>query len=126
MRSPESHYKIYKTLTYMHRKEAALTKGSYGSFTTNNGTVLDVIKKHGIRSEVLLINFEDDISQNVDLSDQDLPVTIKLKIASLGSSSSLKQRYGFFKYFFKIVYTHTYNYKLCCEIIIIVKFFIRQ
>jgi len=106
----------------MHRRELALTKGSYTSFTTNN-TILAVIKKYGTRSGVLLINFEDDISQKFDLSDQDLPERLKLKISSLGSCSSLKQRYGFFKYLFKIVYTYTYNYK---SYEIIVKLFIRQ
>jgi len=102
MSSNESHYKIYKILAYMHQNEPALSKGSYTSFTTNNDTVLGVIRKYGSRSVVLLINFKDDISQNVDLSDQDLPETLKLKVSSLGSRSSLKQRYGFLNTFLNL------------------------
>jgi len=106
MRSPESHYKIYKILAYMHRNEPALTKGSCTTLTTNNGTVFGVIRKYGTRSVVLLINHNDDISQEVDLSDYDISVRMKLKVASVGSRFSAKKRYGFFKYFFKFVYIH--------------------
>jgi len=124
MRSDESHYKIYKPLAYLHRKEPALTQGSYTSFTMNNDTVLGVIRSSDSRIVLFLINFEDATSQTVDLSDYDLPVIMKLKVASLGSRSSLKEWYDFFEYFFKIAYTHTYNYKY--YEIIIIKFFIRQ
>ncbi|XP_025263077.1 maltase 1-like [Camponotus floridanus] len=91
IRSDESHYKIYKSLAYLHRKEPALTQGSYTSFTTNNNTVLGVIRSSDARTVLLLINFEDDISQTVDLSDYNLPAIMKLKVASLGSRSSLKE-----------------------------------
>jgi len=87
-----SHYDIYKDLAHLHGKEPALTEGSYRSFTTNNGTVLGVIRNSDNRFVLLLINFKDDISQNVNLSDQDLPETMKLKVACSGSHSSLKQQ----------------------------------
>ncbi|KMQ90254.1 maltase 1 [Lasius niger] len=76
-KSHESHYKIYKTLAYMHRKEPALTEGSYRSFTANNGTVLGVIRNSGSRTVLLLINFKDDIPQQVDLSAEGLPPKMK-------------------------------------------------
>ncbi|CAL1684144.1 unnamed protein product [Lasius platythorax] len=83
--SHESHYKIYKTLAYMHRKEPALTEGSYRSFTANNGTVLGVIRNSGSRTVLLLINFKDDIPQQVNLSAEGLPPKMKVKVANLDS-----------------------------------------
>ncbi|XP_025263073.1 maltase 2-like [Camponotus floridanus] len=91
-RSYQSHYKIYKTLAYLHRKEPALTQGSYASFTTNNGTVLGVIRSSDDRTVLLLINFDDYIPQFVDLSDQDLPKQLKLQVSCFGTHSSPKQR----------------------------------
>ncbi|XP_072743958.1 maltase 1-like [Anoplolepis gracilipes] len=85
IRAHESHYKIYKTLAHMHRKDPALTEGSYRSFTTNNGTVLGVIRNSGCRTVLLLINFKDDISQRIDLSGKGLPKKMMIKVSSLGS-----------------------------------------
>ncbi|XP_029679953.1 maltase 1-like, partial [Formica exsecta] len=93
----DSHYKIYKTLAYMHRKEPALTKGSYRSFLANNGTVLGVIRNSGSRTVLLLINFLDDIPQKVDLSGKGLPLLMKVKVASLDAQV---KRYDFLKQFF--------------------------
>ncbi|XP_025263076.1 maltase 1-like [Camponotus floridanus] len=87
-----SHYDIYKNLAHLHRKEPALTEGSYTSFTMNDGAVLGVVRNSGDRYVLLLINYKDDISQDVDLSDHDLPETLKLKVACSGSHSSLKQQ----------------------------------
>lgn len=78
----------------MHRTESALTKGSYKSFTTNDNTVLGVIRKDGRRVVVLLINFSDDKSQVVNLSQENLPFLLKIKVASLG----VKTWYNFFWY----------------------------
>jgi len=92
-RSYQSHYKIYKTLAYLHRQEPALTNGSYRSLTTNNGTVLGMIREYKkTRYVVVLINFNDHNPQEVDLSDQGLPKHLKLKVSCLGAHSSLKQR----------------------------------
>jgi len=81
----KSHYKIYKTLAFMHRTEPALTKGSYKSFTANNDIVLGVIRQHGSRVVLLLINFNDDKPQSVDLSKENLPSKLIVKVASLNS-----------------------------------------
>ncbi|XP_012529302.1 maltase 1 [Monomorium pharaonis] len=82
----ESHYKIYKTLAYMHRTEPALTEGSYKSITANNDNVLGVIRSNVWRVVVLLINFSNDRPQVVDLSQEGLPSNLKVKVASLGSN----------------------------------------
>ncbi|EFN66614.1 Maltase 1 [Camponotus floridanus] len=87
-----SHYDIYKNLAHLHRKEPALTEGSYTLFIMNDGAVLGVVRNSGDRYVLLLINYKDDISQDVDLSDHDLAETLKLKVASSGSHSSLKQQ----------------------------------
>ncbi|EZA54318.1 putative maltase D [Ooceraea biroi] len=81
----ESHYKIYKTLTHMHRTEPALTEGSYRSFTTNDNTVFGVIRNSGSRFVLLLINFNDDQSQVVDLSAEGLSARMTVKVSSLES-----------------------------------------
>ncbi|XP_071628960.1 maltase 1-like isoform X2 [Temnothorax longispinosus] len=86
MEAKESHYKIYKTLALLHRTEPALTEGSYKSITTNNDIVLGVIRNNGYRIVVLLINFSDDESQVVDLSQEGLPSNLKVQVASLGSN----------------------------------------
>ncbi|KAG5343522.1 MAL1 Maltase, partial [Acromyrmex charruanus] len=80
----KSHYKIYKTLAHMHRTEPALTEGSYKSITTNNNTVLGIIRNNGSRVVLLLINFSDD-KQVVDLSQEKLPSKLKVKVSSMGS-----------------------------------------
>ncbi|XP_024867549.1 maltase 1-like [Temnothorax curvispinosus] len=85
MKAKESHYKIYKTLAFLHRTEPALTEGSYKSITTNNDTVLVVIRNNGCRVVVLLINFCGDKSQFVDLSQEGLPSKLLVKVANLGS-----------------------------------------
>lgn len=85
MKANKSHYKIYKTLALMHRTEPALTEGSYKSITTNNDTVLGVIRNNGCRVVVLLINFNDDEQQIIDLSQEGLPVKLMVKVASIGS-----------------------------------------
>ncbi|KAG5309991.1 MAL2 Maltase, partial [Acromyrmex insinuator] len=79
----KSHYKIYKILVHMHRTEPALTEGSYKSITTNNDTVLGIIRTNGIRVVLLLINFSDD-KQVVDLSREKLPSILKVKVSSMG------------------------------------------
>lgn len=99
----------------MHRKEPALTEGSYRSFTANNGTVLGVIRNSGSRTVLLLINFKDDIPQQVDLSAEGLPPKMRVKVANL--DSRLKRGYDFFEYFLKIVYVNTYNSVITINII---------
>lgn len=70
----------------MHREEPALIEGSYKSITTNNNTVLGIIRNHnGCRVVVLLINFSDDQPQVVDLSNEGLPSWLMVKVASLDS-----------------------------------------
>lgn len=81
-----SHYKIYQTLAYMHQTEPALTEGSYRSFTTNGNKVLGVIRSSGARFVLLLINFEDDQPQVVDLSNEGFPAKLLVKVASLDSN----------------------------------------
>jgi len=81
----KSHYKNYKTLALMHRTEPALTEGSYKSFTANNNTVLGIIRNNGSRVVVLLINFSDNERQLVDLSPENLPSYLIVKVASLDS-----------------------------------------
>lgn len=82
----KSHYKIYKALAHMHRTEPALTEGSYRSFTTNDNTVLGVIRNSGHCFVLLLINFNDDQPQTVDLSAEGLPARMTVKVPSLGSN----------------------------------------
>lgn len=82
----------------MHREEPALTEGSYRSFLANNDTVLGVVRNSGSRTVLLLINFLDHKSQQVDLSDEELPALIKVKVASLGAH--VKRRYDSFKQYF--------------------------
>lgn len=69
----------------MHRTEPALTEGNYKSITINNDTVLGVIRNNGCRVVVLLINFNDDEQQIVDLSQERLPVKLMVKVANIGS-----------------------------------------
>lgn len=85
MAADKSHYKIYKTLAHMHRTEPALTEGSYKSITTNNDTVLGIIRNNGSRVVLLLINFSDDEQQVVNLSREELPSILKVKVSSMGS-----------------------------------------
>lgn len=87
MKAKKSHYQNYKILAHMHRKEKALTEGNYKSITTNDNKVLGVIRNNGCRVVVLLINFNDDESnmQVVDLSKEDLPSKLTVKVASVGS-----------------------------------------
>ncbi|XP_011157503.2 maltase 1 [Solenopsis invicta] len=80
----ESHYKIYKILAQMHRNEPALTEGSYKSITTNNDSVLGIIRSNNWRVVLLLINFTDK-SQIVNLSQEGLPTNLVVKVSSLGS-----------------------------------------
>ncbi|XP_018360680.1 PREDICTED: maltase 1-like [Trachymyrmex cornetzi] len=81
----KSHYKIYKTLAHMHRTEPALTEGSYKSIMTNNDTVLGIIRNNGSRVVLLLINFSNDKQQVVDLSQEELPSKLKVKVSSMDS-----------------------------------------
>ncbi|XP_072745192.1 maltase 1-like [Anoplolepis gracilipes] len=91
IRAHRSHYKIYRTLTRLHRKEPALTEGSYRSITTNNDTVLGVIRNSDCRTVLLLINFKDDVSQHVDLSHEGLPHKMRVLVSNL--HSGVRERY---------------------------------
>lgn len=81
----KSHYKIYKILANMHRSEPALTEGSYKSITTNNNNVLGIIRNNGCRVVVLLINFNDDEQQVVNLAQEGFPSKLMVKVSSMGS-----------------------------------------
>lgn len=85
MKANKSHYKIYKTLAHLHRTEPALTQGNYQSFTTNNNTVLGIVRNNGYRIALLLINFSDNQPQTVDVSNLGLPSWIMPKVASLNA-----------------------------------------
>ncbi|KAL6264517.1 hypothetical protein P5V15_004625 [Pogonomyrmex californicus] len=89
MTATKSHYKIYKSLALMHRTEPALTQGSYKSITTNNDTVLNIIRNNGCRVVVLSINFDDNEKQVVNLSQEQLPSKLIVKVASLNSKVKL-------------------------------------
>lgn len=69
----------------MHRTEPALTEGNYKSITTNNNTVLGIIRNNVWRVVVLLINFSNNKPQVVDLSQEGLPSNLMIKVASLSS-----------------------------------------
>jgi len=92
MAADKSRYKIYKILTHMHQTEPALTERRYWklvlfvykSITTNNDTVLGIIRNNGSRVVLLLINFSDD-EQVIDLSREKLPPILKVEVSSMGS-----------------------------------------
>lgn len=84
-----SQYKIYQTLANMHLTERAFTEGSYRSITTNGNKVLGVIRNPGRRFVLLLMNFEHEQPQVVDLSNEGLPEKLSVKVASLDSNMQL-------------------------------------
>jgi len=64
----------------MHRMEPALTKRSYKSFATNDSVIFGMMRNSGSRFVLLLINFNDDQSQIIDLSTEGLPARMTVKV----------------------------------------------
>lgn len=81
----ESHYKIYTSLIKMRQRKAALQHGNLKTLVQNNGQVLIVIRQYNEQSVVLLMNFDDQIDQVVNLTSQGLANELVVEIATIGS-----------------------------------------
>ncbi|KAM0733413.1 Maltase 1 [Formica fusca] len=81
----ESHYKIYTSLIKMRQRKAALQHGNLKTLVQNNGQVLIVIRQYNEQSVVLLMNFDDQIDQVVNLTGQGLANELVVEIATIGS-----------------------------------------
>lgn len=80
----ESHYKIYTSLIKMRQRKAALQHGNLKTLVQNNGQVLIVIRQYNEQSVVLLMNFDDQIDQVVNLTGQGLANELVVEIATIG------------------------------------------
>lgn len=81
----ESPYKIYTSLIKLRHNKSALQRGNLKTLVQNNGQVLTVIRQSASESVVLLINFDDKVTQLVDLSGQGLPNELVVELATIGS-----------------------------------------
>ncbi|XP_020278781.1 maltase 1-like [Pseudomyrmex gracilis] len=81
----ESHYKIYTSLTTLRRTRLALQRGTLKTLVQNNNKVLTVIRRYGVDSVILLMNFDDKVAQVVNLSGEGLPSILTVRVATIGS-----------------------------------------
>ncbi|XP_011497118.1 PREDICTED: maltase 1-like [Ceratosolen solmsi marchali] len=65
---PESHFKLFKTLVALKKSSETLKSGSLITDTLNNDKVLVVSRQSSNESIVFIVNFSDDVSQNVNLN----------------------------------------------------------
>ncbi|XP_011500169.1 PREDICTED: maltase 1-like [Ceratosolen solmsi marchali] len=84
---PESHFKLFKTLVALKKSSETLKSGSLITDTLNNDKVLVVSRQSSNESIVFIVNFSDDVSQNVNLNKY-LPGAVRATviISSVGSN----------------------------------------
>lgn len=70
----------------MRQRETALQQGNLKTMIQNNGQVLIVIRQYNEQSVVLLMNFDDQIAQVVNITGQELANELVVEISTIGSS----------------------------------------
>ena len=64
-----SHYNLYRKLTELRKTSNTLKTGNLKIESMNNNEVLMVVRQSGTESIILLINFKDDKTQKISISD---------------------------------------------------------
>ncbi|XP_014208338.1 maltase 1-like [Copidosoma floridanum] len=84
---PISHYKLYKSLTSLRNSSEVLKNGSLKTEILNGNDVLAVIRQTDRQSVILLINFQNEKSQKVDISSYTGPGNnVTIYVSSIGSN----------------------------------------
>lgn len=88
---PVSHYKLYQKLTSLKKSSEVLKIGSLSTEILNSGDVLSIVRKLKDKSVMLLINFQDEKTQVVDVSNHTFNGgNVTVYISSVGSNIQWK------------------------------------